>query len=362
VSFTKGPTQIVGGFARLYEECYNNYITENGLNEEELTLNEFLAEHLNSGEFYHKKDQPFLEFLSSLSDIVVIPSVIKMCTGYDFITKEDLTSDEISMLGITTIINVFSIASAIYTAGGSLSTSQILKTVLIEMAADVTATTIVYVGDEIGLPKPISMLFALGGGIAVGKLGTKYFITTNDKIIAEVSEETVERLAKETGGDLDVVLKNVDKVGDSEFVGPLNAQQNHFINGDGIGQKQKGVLGAHNMESFNKTLASTGFSPEDLKIGEPVPHQTIEGIYSQKYTVPAYDAQGKHIGFKNIMDPKTIYDPKVISDSQMLEWGTEAMENGVITGRIINGVASNGLGFRGYLEDGIVVSFFPIIQ
>jgi len=183
VSFTKGPTQIVGGFARLYEECYNNYITENGLNEEELTLNEFLAEHLNSGEFYHKKDQPFLEFLSSLSDILILPAVIKMLSKYDFITGEELTDVDVTMLGITTIINVFSIASAIHTAGGSLTGAQALKTVLIEMAADAAATSIVYVGDEIGLPKPISMLFALGGGIAVGKLGTKYFITTNDKII-----------------------------------------------------------------------------------------------------------------------------------------------------------------------------------
>ena len=144
------------------------------------------------------------------------------------------------MLGITTIINVFSIASAIYTAGGSLSTSQILKTVLIEMAADVTATTIVYVGDEIGLPKPISMLFALGGGIAVGKLGTKYFITTNDKIIAEVSEETVERLAKETGGDLDEIL-TPEQVNNYLEISTNNPNSDTFILGstgkyDVIGQ------------------------------------------------------------------------------------------------------------------------------
>ena len=156
---------------------------------------------------------------------------------------------------------------------------------------------------------------------------------------------------------------NVPKPGDDNFIGPLIRPEHHFIFGEGIGPKQRGVLGAHNMNYFEQTLTSTGFGLDDLKIGVPVPHPTINGIYSQKYTVPAYDGRGNFIGFKNIKDPKTIYDPTVISNRQMLDWGWEAMENGVVSGRIIEGSASNGLKFRGYIgDDGLVTNFFPIFE
>ena len=149
--------------------------------------------------------------------------------------------------------------------------------------------------------------------------------------------------------------------GDDNFIGPLTNLDDHLIRGDGIGVKKRGVLGAHNMTYFDSTLESTGFSLEDLKVGSPTPHPTIEGIYTQQYRVPAYDGQGNFIGFKNIPVPKTIYDPAIISNRQMLDWGQEAMQNGVITGRIIEGTASNGLQFRGFIEDGVVTNFFPVL-
>lgn len=132
---------------------------------------------------------------------------------------------------------------------------------------------------------------------------------------------------------------------------------NHFIRRDGIGPKKRGVLGAHNMHYFDSTLESAGFPLEDLKVGPP----TINGICTQQYRVPAYDGRGNFIGYKNIPDPKTIYDPAIISNRQMLNWGQEAMQNGVITGRIIEGTASNGLQFRGFIEEGVVTNFFPVL-
>lgn len=53
----------------------------------------------------------------------------------------------------------------------------------------------------------------------------------------------------------------------------------------------------------------------------------------------------------------------MISNRQMLDWGWEAMDNGVVSGRIIEGSASNGLKFRGYIgDDGSVTNFFPIFE
>lgn len=117
------------------------------------------------------------------------------------------------------------------------------------------------------------------------------------------------------------------------------------------------------MNYFEQTLTRTGFELDDLVIGFPVPHPTINGIYSQKYTVPAYDGRGNFIGFKNIKDPKTIYDPTVISNRQMLDWGWEAMDNGVVFGRMIKGKSSNGLEFVGFIDDnGAITNFFPTLN
>lgn len=63
--------------------------------------------------------------------------------------------------------------------------------------------------------------------------------------------------------------------------------------------------------------------------------------------------------------PKTVYDPSVISTEQIMEWGKVALDSkdAIIKGRIIEGVAPNGLKFRGYLNDmGEITNFHPIFE
>ncbi|MGG3446371.1 hypothetical protein [Bacillus nitratireducens] len=54
------------------------------------------------------------------------------------------------------------------------------------------------------------------------------------------------------------------------------------------------------------------------------------------------------VSYKNIKGPKTIYE---ISDDKIYQWGKETMQKGTINGRLVEGTASNGLKFRGYLND-----------
>ncbi|TRZ40240.1 hypothetical protein CEQ21_04690 [Niallia circulans] len=62
--------------------------------------------------------------------------------------------------------------------------------------------------------------------------------------------------------------------------------------------------------------------------------------------------------------PKTVYDPSIVSDEQLIEWGKEAMKNGEVNGRVVDGIASNGVRFRGFLnlETNEITNFFPTIE
>ena len=59
-----------------------------------------------------------------------------------------------------------------------------------------------------------------------------------------------------------------------------------------------------------------------------------------------------------------MYDPTKITDDEMIKWGKEAMKNGIKNGRVINGVASNGLKFRGYIDEvaGVITNFHPVLK
>ncbi|WP_236421060.1 CdiA family toxin C-terminal domain-containing protein [Paenibacillus sp. JJ-223] len=136
----------------------------------------------------------------------------------------------------------------------------------------------------------------------------------------------------------------------------------HLINAQSIVRKgNKGVVGGHNLDSFEKILTDQGWNFDDLIVSK-TPHPTIPGVYQIQYRIPALDRELKVIPdqYKNISHPKTVYDPSVISNDQIIQWGKEAMMNGEIVGREIRGTASNGLKFTGYLnENGKVTNFFP---
>jgi hypothetical protein len=142
--------------------------------------------------------------------------------------------------------------------------------------------------------------------------------------------------------------------------------EDHLVNVKGIVRKgNKGVVGGHNLDSFKKTFADNGWNFDDCIIAIRE-HPSIKGIHEIEYGIPALDKAGNVIPgqLKHINTPKTIYDSQIIPDSQMINWGKEAMANGTVNGRIITGQASNGLKFQGYIDNvtGDITNFFPILE
>lgn len=166
------------------------------------------------------------------------------------------------------------------------------------------------------------------------------------------------------------VVKTVDRGKDVGKVSGVNDfkfgenVKNHLKNVENINTK-KGIVGGHNLDEFNSALRSQGVSLDDLIISKKS-HPSIAGIYEIEYRIPKKDITGgiaKPISYKNIDTPKTVYDPSVFSETEIYNLGVEAMQNGKIIGGRVEGTASNGLGFIGYLDEaGNVKNFFPILD
>ncbi|KYD00426.1 T7SS effector LXG polymorphic toxin [Bacillus atrophaeus] len=134
---------------------------------------------------------------------------------------------------------------------------------------------------------------------------------------------------------------------------------------DIVRKKNKGIVGGHNIQNFEKAFIDKGWDLESCIISKRE-HPTIDGIYEIEYGLPALDREGniKPGELKKVRTPKTVYDPEKISNEQMLQWGEKAMKNGEVVGRKVTGYAKNGLKFEGYIDEatGEITNFFPTLN
>lgn len=212
----------------------------------------------------------------------------------------------------------------------------------------------------------------------VAKATGKTSSTVDEAIHA--ADDIVDKTDEVVDAVTDSAIKNGDEVADgAEVVDDVveggtytkvykEGFDTHLIDGK-LGSGSKGVVGGHNFDSFKETLINAGFDIDDCIINVNK-HPTIDGIYEIEYRIPArkYGATGELEiipgQYKTIDYPKTVYDPAIISNEKAIEWGMEAMEEGIVSGRNIYGYASNGLKFEGYidLETGMITNFYPVLE
>ena len=130
----------------------------------------------------------------------------------------------------------------------------------------------------------------------------------------------------------------------------------HLQNVEGYnGDRRKGVSGGHDINNFKHFLQQqfpNVPNPDDFIVSQK-PHPTIDGIYEIYYRVPKQDGKGNFTGeYKTFAQPKTVYDPAVLSPQQISNWAMEAFTGpgAMIKGNKVEGIASNGLHFVGFLD------------
>lgn len=129
--------------------------------------------------------------------------------------------------------------------------------------------------------------------------------------------------------------------------------------------QKKGVTGGHNLQKFEKYLIDNNIEINRISIVK----SSIDGIVELTYQIKKTDGSG----WKTQLFKKTLYDGKKISDTDMIKYGKEAIEEGIKNNRIkyqqgsnniITGKSSNGIIFNGYQnpQTGEIINFHPIIE
>ena len=128
--------------------------------------------------------------------------------------------------------------------------------------------------------------------------------------------------------------------------------------------RTKAITGGHNLQKFNTYLSVNNIP---INIIETV-NSPIDGISMIRYQIQKADGSG----WKSAIFQKTLYDPSKLTDAQMIQFGKEAMSEGLQSGRIfptntnviIKGESSNGIKFIGYKNPttGEILNFHPVIN
>jgi hypothetical protein len=139
----------------------------------------------------------------------------------------------------------------------------------------------------------------------------------------------------------------------------------HMINITNYSQK-RGLTGGHNLVNFNNYLVQNNIEIQRISLTE----SSINGISELTYQIRKADGSGE---WKSTYFKKTLYNPSIISDEQMIQYGKEAMIEGLSNNRIISqensntiikGQSINGIKFIGYQEPITkeIVNFHPVIN
>lgn len=184
-------------FAVEYDKIKDNLKDETG---KEVTLEEYLTYLNTKGEFDNKMDKPLQELISAILDVTIIKPLIEMCTGYDMITGEDLTDFERGLKGVFAVVDVVTLFIGIKASGvAKLFSREALETggriIATDLISNGTAYAVGKMGEELGLPLPITLMLSLGAGVTVSLTAGKYvFKDSAGNVVLEAGADEVDEI------------------------------------------------------------------------------------------------------------------------------------------------------------------------
>ena len=193
--------ETVGWFKELFRADYES------MSASVESVDQMLEIYLHGGEYGHKEYHPIGNFVSGILDITIIKPFIESIYGYDLITGEKLTDFERGMQLVNAVVGAVTLgqgALALNFAGmsGKEAVTVLVKIWAVDAVADMSAYTVGYACDELGMPAGITFLASLATGCTVSVKAGKYvFQDASGSIVKELDADGMQAFIKEVGVD-----------------------------------------------------------------------------------------------------------------------------------------------------------------
>lgn len=227
--------ETVGWFKELFRADYES------MSASVESVDQMLEIYLHGGEYGHKEYHPIGNFVSGILDITIIKPFIESIYGYDLITGEKLTDFERGMQLVNAVVGAVTLgqgALALNFAGmsGKEAVTVLVKIWAVDAVADMSAYTVGYACDELGMPAGITFLASLATGCTVSVKAGKYvFQDASGSIVKELDADGMQAFVKELGVDLGDLLGGGKK-------GGLDIVAYHSVGGENSAKKIQSVL------------------------------------------------------------------------------------------------------------------------
>ena len=187
-------------YVTLYENLKDSLIDEDG---NPISLEDYLDQLATMGEFSHTKDQPFRQFLSALLDLTIIVPIYEACTGYDFVTDEDLSDFDKGMKFVGGVVGLFTLGqSGLLEVPAEEFLSTFGRMAVVDVASTSASYWTGYACNEMDLPLPLTMFLSMAMGMGTSYKLNKFMVNNTitfekeatDDMLAYVSDEDLAKI------------------------------------------------------------------------------------------------------------------------------------------------------------------------
>ena len=279
-------------FAVEYDKIKDNLKDETG---KEVTLEEYLTYLNTKGEFDNKMDKPLQELISAILDVTIIKPLIEMCTGYDMITGEDLTDFERGLKGVFAVVDVVTLFIGIKASGvAKLFSREALETggriIATDLISNGTAYAVGKMGEELGLPLPITLMLSLGAGVTVSLTAGKYvFKDSAGNVVLEAGADEVDGIRTqikqgvETGSD--ALKRGSSAVESGRYSLPQGISQEQFSNASKLLRDRVGDISGDIVVQGSRAKG-TAKPTSDIDIALRVSGDKFDSLINQYFKTP----------------------------------------------------------------------------
>ncbi len=293
------------------------------------------------GEYEYEYDSAStcVKIANRILDLFVIPNLIEAALGQELLTGRELDNGERAMKVVVGVLNAVGMRQAL-SANGIVNVtsvealSVIGKVAIVNGAADLTAYGVSWIGEELGLPMPVTVLLSLVLGITVDyEMGCYIFRNGDGSILRRIKAKGAEE-----------VLENGPYTSFADLMSPEDAERylKFLETGSTAGLTEAEIAAIRRVDEL---LALERITYQDI-LDMRNANNVIEGSRYSKY-IEQLDgfsenrinhiingSRGSNHGWENLVPDKNWNDIKNII-AEVMETGVEGSYKTVYSKKVI---------------------------